>query len=353
MAGASSHRSSTDGAERRSGTAATADPHDSAPGDDNVSRQRADYAPTGADPSPKVAGTLKRLVKEISQDNLTDHAAALTYYMVLAMFPAIIALISIVGLVFAPEQITNALTTVLKQVSPGSASDTFSGVITSLAGSKSTAGFGVIIGAAAALWSASGYVGAFTRVANIIWETPEGRPFWKLKPLQLLLTLVGVLIIAAIALSVAATGPITDAIGSALGLGSTATTIWDIAKWPVMVVLVGLLIAIGFYAMPNVRLRGFKFVTGGTLTALLVWIVASAAFAFYVANFGSYNKTYGTLAGIIVFLVWLWITNLSLLIGMELDSERERSIELREGVPRADKEIQLDARSTPKERTTT
>jgi membrane protein len=325
---------------------------DTAPGDDRISRKRADYAPAGADPKPTTGGTLKRLVKEISQDNLTDWAAALTYYLVLAMFPAIIAMISIVGLIFDPQQITQALTTLLNQIAPGTAAQTFSKVIDQLA-NRSTAGFGLIFGLVSALWAASGYVGAFTRAANVVWETPEGRPFWKLKPLQLLLTLIGVLFIAVIALSVAATGPVTDAIGKALGLGSTATTVWDVAKWPVMLVIVALMIAILYYTTPNVRLRGFKFVTVGAATALLIWIVASALFAFYVANFGSYNKTYGTLAGVVIFLVWLWITNLAVLIGIELDAERERTIELKAGVPRAEKEIQLDARDDPKPKQTT
>jgi membrane protein len=326
---------------------------DSAPDDDRISGKRADFAPAGADPKPTTGGTLKRLVKEISQDNLTDWAAALTYYLVLAMFPAIIAMISIVGLVFDPRQITQALTTLLNQIAPGTAAQTFSKVIDQLAGSTSTAGFGLVLGLATALWAASGYVGAFTRAANVVWETPEGRPFWKLKPLQLLVTLIGVLFVAVIALAVVATGPVTDAIGNALGLGSTATTIWDIAKWPVMVVLVALMIAVLYYTTPNVRLRGFKWVTVGAATALLIWIVASALFAFYVANFGSYNKTYGALAGVVIFLVWLWITNLAVLIGIELDAERERTLELKGGVPRAEKEIQLDARKDPKSRHTT
>jgi membrane protein len=343
--------------EARSDTAADSrDPNiarDTAPDDDRISRERADYAPTGAGGKANTGGTLKRLVKEISQDSLTDWAAALTYYLVLAMFPAIIALISIVGLVFDPKQITDALTTLLNTIAPGTAAGTFSKVIGQLANSKQSAGFGLVLGLATALWAASGYVGAFTRAANVIWETPEGRPIWKLKPLQLLLTLIGVLFIAVIALSVVATGPVTDAIGNALGLGSTATTVWDIAKWPVMVVLVAVMIAVLYYAAPNVRIRGFKFVTVGSAVAVLVWIVASALFAFYVANFGSYNKTYGALAGVVIFLVWLWITNLAVLIGVELDSERERTIELKAGVPRAEKEIQLDARDDPKKRQTT
>jgi membrane protein len=329
-------------------------PGDEVPGDEKITDAgRADFAPEGAGGKANAGGTLKRLVKEISQDNLTDWAAALTYYLVLAMFPAIIALISIVGLVFDPRQITDALTTLLNTIAPGTAATTFTGVIEQIANNKSAAGFGLVLGIASALWAASGYVGAFSRAANVVWETPEGRPFWKLKPLQLLVTLIGVLMIALIALSVVATGPITDAIGQALGLSSTVTTVWDIAKWPVMVVIVALMIAILYYTAPNVRLRGFKFVTVGAAAALLVWIIASALFAFYVANFGSYNKTYGTLAGVVVFLVWLWITNLAVLIGIELDSERERTIELKKGVERAREEIQLDARDEPKKKQTT
>jgi membrane protein len=326
---------------------------DTAPDDANITGRRADFAPRGADAKPTAGGTVKRMLKEISQDNLTDHAAALTYYGVLAMFPAVIALISIVGLVFDPQQIAHGLTTVLNQIAPGTAAKTFSGVINNLAGSTATAGFGLIFGLAGALWSASGYVGAFTRAANVIWETPEGRPFWKLKPLQLLLTLIGVLFTAVIAAAVALSGPIVRAVGNAMGLSSTAVTVWNIAKWPVLVVIVALMIAILYYLAPNVRLRGFKWVSPGAALAVVVWIVASALFAFYVANFGSYNKTYGSLAGIVVFLVWFWITNLALLIGVELDSERERTLELKEGVPRAEKEIQLDARNAPKPRQTT
>ena len=339
---------------RFSGNTVRDDPAgDTAPGDDHITGKRADFAPEGVDPTPTTGATFKRMVKEISQDNLTDHAAALTYYGVLAMFPAVIALISIVGLVFDPRQIAHGLTTVLDQVAPGSAAKTFSGVINSLAGSTATAGLGLVIGLATALWAASGYVGAFTRAANVIWETPEGRPFWKLKPLQLLLTLIGVLFTAVIAAAVALSGPVVRAVGDAIGLGSTAVTVWDIAKWPVMVVIVAVMIAVLYYFAPNVRLRGFKWISPGAAFAVVVWIVASALFAFYVANFGNYNKTYGSLAGIVVFLVWFWITNLAVLVGVELDSERERTLELKAGVPRAEKEIQLDARADPKPRQTT
>ncbi|RBY97127.1 ribonuclease [Blastococcus sp. TF02-8] len=327
------------------GNHAAADP---APDDDNVSGTRSDFAPTGADPSPKVGGTLKRTLKEFSEDNLTDWAAALTYYGVLALFPAIVALLSIVGLMMDPKEMTDALTAVL----PQGAANTVGPVIDQLA-SNQAAGFGLVLGLAGAIWSASGYVGAFTRAANIVYETPEGRKVWKLKPLQLLVTLIGVLFAAVIVAMVVLSGPIVEAVGRGIGLGDTALTVWNVAKWPVIVVLVALMIAVLYYSTPNVKLRGFKWVSPGAGVALLVWAVASALFAFYVGNFGSYNKTYGTLAGVVIFLIWFWLTNVALLFGIELDAEIERGKELKEGVPRAEKEIQLDARETPKDKQTT
>jgi membrane protein len=322
---------------------------DPAPQDDTISGTRSDYAPIGADSRTSAFATLKRTVKEFSEDNLTDWAAALTYYGVLAIFPALLAMLSIIGLVADPRTLTDALTAVI----PGAAASAIEPVVNQIAGKAGTAGFGLVLGIALAIWSASGYVGAFTRAANVVYETPEGRKIWKLKPLQLLLTLVGVVFAAVIVAAVVLSGPIVRAVGEAIGLGSTALTVWNIAKWPVIVVLVALMIAVLYYATPNVRLRGFRFISPGAAVAILIWAVASALFAFYVANFGSYNKTYGALAGVIIFLVWFWLTNVALLFGIELDAEVERTKEMKEGVPRAEKEIQLDARSDPKPQQTT
>ena len=322
---------------------------DPAPETDEISGTRADYAPTGADPKPTTGGTLKRTLKEFSEDNLTDWAAALTYYGVLALFPALVGLLSIIGLLVDPQTLTKALTSVV----PGTASDALTPVIKQLAGSHSAAGFGLVLGLVGAVWSASGYVGAFTRAANVVYETPEGRKIWKLKPLQLLVTLVGILFAAVILATLVLSGPVVNAIGQAMGIGETGQTIWNVVKWPIVLVLLALMIAVLYYATPNVRLRGFTWVSPGAAIAIVVAIVASALFAFYVGNFGSYNKTYGTLAGVIVFLIWFWLINLALLFGIELDAEVERTKELKEGVPRAEKEIQLDAREDPKPQQTT
>jgi membrane protein len=314
---------------------------------------RRDYRPTGTGTDSGVFATLKRTATEFSEDNLTDWAAALTYYGLLALFPALIALVSLIGLFGDPQTTTKTVTDAITSIGPQSAAQTFAGPIKSITANRTGAGIALIIGLVAALWSASGYVGAFMRASNVIYETPEGRPIWKLRPLQMLVTLVMVLLMAVVALGLVLTGPIVDAVAKPIGLSSTAITVWNIAKWPVLAALFITMIAILYYASPNVKLRGFKWVTLGSVLALLTWVVASAAFAFYVANFGSYNKTYGALGGVTVLLIWFWITNLAILFGHQLNAERERSLELKEGKTRAEREIQLEPRSEPKDQKTT
>ena len=228
---------------------------------------------------------------------MSDWAAALTYYGLLSLFPALIALVSIVGLVGDPATTTKAITDMVTKLGPSSAADTFAGPIKSITSNRGTAGVLFIVGLATALWSASAYVGAFMRAANIVYETPEGRPFWKLRPLQILVTLVMLVLLALVAVALVLTGPMVTAVAGPLGIGSTAVSIWDIAKWPVLLAVMVTMFAVLFYSAPNVKLAGFKWVTPGALLAIVLWLVASAAFAFYAANFGSYDKTYGTLGG--------------------------------------------------------
>jgi membrane protein len=295
-------------------------------------------------------GTLKRTLSEFREDNLTDWAAALTYYAVLSVFPALIALVSIVGLVMDPKTLTNSLTDIVGSLGPKSAVDTFKGPIQSLTSSKGTAGVLLVVGIAGALWTASGYVGAFIRASNAIYEVPEGRPFWKVRPLQILVTLVLVLLLALVLVALVLTGPVASKVGSAVGVGGAAVTAWNIAKWPVLLLVVITMIAILYYASPNAKIPRFTWVTPGGIVAVVVWIVASAAFAFYVANFGSYDKTYGTLGGVVSFLVWMWITNIAVLLGQQLNAEVERSRELQAGTPGAERELQLPPRDEPSDK---
>jgi len=295
-----------------------------------------------------LAQTLKRTITEFKEDELTDRSAALTYYAVLSIFPALIALVSIVGLVGDPKTITKTLTDLVSSIGPSSAAETFKGPIEEMTKSSGTAGVLLIVGIAAALWTASGYVGAFMRAANVIYEVEEGRSIVKLRPLQMLVTLVLILLVAVVLVALVVTGPVAKAVGDAIGVGSVAVTVWDIAKWPVLLAVVVAIIALLYYASPNAKLGGFKSILPGSALAVVVWLVASAGFAFYVANFGSYNKTYGALGGVVIFLVWLWITNVAILLGAELNAERERSRQLEAGTPGAERELQLDERSAPK-----
>src|SRR5688572_22351554 len=293
-------------------------------------------------------GTLKRVVSEFRNDNLTDWAAALTYYAVLSIFPAFIAMISILGLVVDPATITRVVTDTVSQLGPESAVDTVTRPIEQISANRSTAFLGLIVGLALALWTASNYVGAFMRASNSIYERDEGRPFWKLRPLQVLVTLILVLMAALVVLALIVSGPVAEAIGSAVGLGDTAVMVWDIAKWPVLLVVVMLMLAILYWSAPNAKPAGFRWISPGSVVAVLVWIVASAGFAYYVASFSSYNKTYGALAGVIVFLVWMWITNIAVLLGAELNAETERAREIEGGVAGAEDEIQAPYRGVPK-----
>jgi membrane protein len=297
--------------------------------------------------------TLKRTATEFREDNLSDWAAALTYYGLLALFPALIAMVSLIGLVGDPQSTTSSLTEIVTEIGPASAAETFSGPIESIASNQSAAGFAFVLGLALALWSASGYVGAFIRASNVIYETAEGRSFWKLRPLQLLVTLIMVIALAALALGLVLTGPVVAAVAGPIGIGDTAVSVWNVAKWPAMAAVFVLMVDLLYYASPNAKLRGFRWVTPGALVAIVIWALASAAFAFYVANFGSYDKTYGTLGGLIALLVWFWISNLAILFGHQLNAERERSLEIEEGQPRAEQEIQLEPRSEPKEQKAT
>jgi membrane protein len=293
-------------------------------------------------------GAMKRTVREFRADNLTDWAAALTYYSIMSIFPALIAFVGIVGLVGKNPETTNSILKIIGDIGPSSAVDTFRGPVQSVLTHKGGAGIALVVGLAVALWSASTYVGAFMRASNQIYEVEEGRQFWKLRPLQMLVSLVMVLLLAIVAVAIVTTGPLADAIGEQIGLGGAAVTAWDIAKWPVLLGVVMLMIAILYYVAPNVRQPGFRWVTPGSVLAVVVWIIASAAFALYVANFGSYNKTYGSLGGVIVFLVWLWISNIAVLLGAEFDAELERSRELKAGVREAEDKIQLEPRTAAK-----
>ena len=291
-------------------------------------------------------GTLKRTVKEFSADNLTDWAAALTYYGILSIFPALIALVSILGLV--GESATQPLIDNLGAVAPGPAKDIFTSAIENLQKSQGAAGLLFIVGLAGALWSASGYVAAFMRASNSIYDIEEGRPIWKTLPTRVGATVVLLVLVVISAVAVAISGGLAKQVGSLIGLGDTAVKVWDIAKWPVLVLIVSFMFAFLYWAAPNVKHPKFRWVSPGGILAVLIWIIASAAFAFYVGNFGSYNKTYGALGGVITFLVWLWISNIAVLFGAEFNAELERQRAIEGGMRPEDREPFVEPRDTRK-----
>jgi membrane protein len=286
-------------------------------------------------------GTLKRTIKEFSDDNLTHWAAALTYYAVLSIFPALLAIVSVLGLIGSSA--IQPLIDNLSSTAPGPAKDILTGA---LKGVQQGGGAGVlfVVALAGAIWSASGYISAFMDASNAIYDIEEGRSIWKKLPLRVGITVVMLVLLAVSALAVVLTGPIAKQVGDVVGVGSSAVSVWDIAKWPVLVLIVAFMISVLYYTAPNVKQPGLGFVMPGGIAAVALWIVASAAFALYVANFGSYNKTYGTMGGVIVFLVWLWLTNLAILLGAEFNAERARGRHIEAGHA-PDQEPYLPARS--------
>jgi membrane protein len=291
-------------------------------------------------------GTLKRTVREFKEDNLTDWAAALTYYGILAIFPALLALVSVLGLI--GHSATQPLIDNLGKVAPGPAKDIFTSAIQNLQKSQGAAGVLFVVGLATALWSASGYVAAFMRAANAIYDVEEGRPIWKTLPTRVGTTLVLLVMLAAVAIGVVLTGGLARQVGNLIGVGGTAVDVWNIAKWPVILIVVITMFAFLYWATPNVKHPKFRWVSPGGIVGVLLWIVASAAFAFYVASFASYNKTYGALGGVIVFLVWLWISNIAVLLGAEFNAELERGRQMEAGHVDADREPFLEPRDTRK-----
>jgi membrane protein len=293
---------------------------------------------------------VKRTLKEYKDDDLQDRAAALTYFGIQSIFPGLLVLVSLLGLL--GNSFTKQLISNLSKAAPASVRTIITNNLTHLQHSHTATGIIGIVAIALALWSASNYVAAFMRASNAIYDVPEGRPVWKTAPIRVGVTVVTMILLVAAAVIVIVTGGLAQKVGSVLGLGSTAVTIWDIAKWPVLLVIVGLILAILFWASPNAR-HGFQWVSPGGLISVILWLIASALFALYIANFGHYNKIYGSLAGVIIFLIWMWISNVAILLGAEFNAELERSRAVAAGHPAGQEpfaELRDDRKLRKKER---
>ncbi|MFO7250961.1 MAG: YihY/virulence factor BrkB family protein [Actinomycetes bacterium] len=285
---------------------------------------------------------VRRTVREFKEDDLPDRAAALTYYSVLSLFPGILVVVSLVGL--GGDSLSRSVIDEVGALLPGEVRQVLTGALEELHRARLGAGVVALAGFAAAVWSASRYVAAFMRASNVIWDVPEGRPLWKTMPLRLGITLLTLVLLAVLAVVVVVSGPVARFAGELIGLGPQAVAVWDLAKWPVILLAASLLLALLYWAAPNAR-RRFRWINPGGLLALLLWLAASALFALYVANFGSYNKIYGSLAAVIIFLVWLWIGNTAILLGAELNAELERGRRIAQGHP-PDVEPYVELRDT-------
>ena len=319
----------------------------SAPSDADLAEDAAgdDEAPRRAKLSPKgLLAIYSRAFQEFGKDQVSDIAASLTYFAVLALFPAMLAIVSLLSLVNQSDAVTDGLLDIFASLAPGDTVDTLRGPIEDLTATPA-AGLGFVIGLVGAIWSASGYVGAFSRGMNRIYGVHEGRPYLKFQPVILIVTIIALTTLTAMSLMIVISGDIAEVIGDFIGLGETAVVVWNIAKWPVVAFLAVLILALLYYATPNVKQHRFRWLTVGALTALIVWALATYGFFFYVSNFGNYNKTYGTLGGIIVFLLWLYLSNMALMFGAEVDSEVERVRELQAGI-KAEYAVQLPLRGT-------
>jgi len=312
-----------------------------------MSSTRARTAPAEPTQLPKSGwvAILKRSIREFKHDDVTDRAAALTYFGVLALFPAMLVVVAVLGLL--GKSTTNTLLNNISQLAPGGVHDFLNSVVTQVQGRAGAAGVAGIVGLLIALWSASAYVAAFMRASNAVYDVDEGRPIWVTVPVRVLTTLALVVMLLISAAIVVLTGPIAEKVGSAVGLGHTTVLVWDVAKWPVLLVLVSVMIALLYYVSPNLQQPRFRWITPGGLVAVVIWLLASGLFALYISLAGSYNKTYGSLATVIVFLVWLWITNIAILFGAEFNAEMQRQVAIEGGLPE-DVEPFADLRDTRK-----
>ena len=302
---------------------------------------REDYT---AGPKRSPFFVLRRTVREFLDDGGTDLAAALTYFSVLSLFPGLIALLSLVGVFGQAGASVEKILEILSPLVSSETIDRLRPILTGLA-TMEGAGLTLVVGVLGALWSASAYVGAFSRAMNRIYEVEEGRPFWRLRPMQIAVTVLTVVLCAAALLILIVTGPVAEAVGNAIGVGSDLVVLWGWLKWPVLALIVMVVVAVLYSATPNVKFPKFRVISAGAFVAILVWLVASVGFAVYVANFSSYNRTYGSVAVVIIGLLWLWITNLALLFGAELDAELERGRQLQVGIA-AEETLQLPVRDT-------
>lgn len=287
--------------------------------------------------------SLKRSVAEFSRDQCSDIAAALTYYSVLSVFPALIAGVSLLSLVGEAERTQEFILEMFREMVDASFVESIEPIV-EVVTATSGAGIGLVVGILAAMWTASNYVNAFSRAMNRIYETEEGRSVLVLRPLLYAVTAGLILMVVSAAMMLVVSGPVVEALGNVVGMGDAAMAALDYATIPSLLLVAALCIALLYYCTPNIGQPGAKWVLPGALAAILVMSAATVGVGFYVGNFASYEATYGALAGVIIFLFWIYIMNMVLLFGAQLNSELERGRQLQAGIE-AERTVMLPERA--------
>lgn len=269
-------------------------------------------------------GVLVRSVRGFRRDRCLDFAASLTYWSLLAMFPALVMVVALVGLVATGQAAVDAIVETVAELAPAQAAGAIETRIREVTEQRSGTGALLSVGAIGALWTASAYLRSFTRAANAVHEVVESRPAYRLVPLQLALTVLGLLIASVVVAALVVSGPVARAVGSAIGAGDLAVATWEVVKWPVLLVLALVLLSLLFWVAPDVPRPRLRWLAVGGLATVVIAAVASAGFGIYVANLGTYDVTYGALGAVIVFLVWLFLVNCAVLLGVEINAELQR-----------------------------
>jgi membrane protein len=278
---------------------------------------------------------LGRSLKAFYDDQMTHHAAALTYYALMSLFPAVLLALSLLGIIGQYPETYNAIVHYLRDVAPTSVVDPVDRSLRAALQSKGTATTTLVIGIVVAFYGMTGALEAARRALNVVFELEgTGRSFLRRKSIDVLLALVLMVLVLASLVMVFVGGRLGRDLLGFVGLGSTGADIWSVARWPGAVLVAMLVFALIYYVTPDVKPRGFRWITPGAGVGVVLWLLASVALSQYVSRVGDVGALYGTFTAAILLVAWLWLTNVALLYGAELNAEIERQKELAEGVPR-------------------
>ena len=278
---------------------------------------------------------IKRTVIAFYDNQMTHHAAALTYYGLMSLFPALLVAVSLLGLLGQYPETYDAIIGAIREVSPDATIDTFDSALRTALEHKGSAAVAFVVGLLVALYGTTGVLEAARRALNVAFEVENGRSFLQRKATDIVSSVVLMVLVLITLVLVFVGGGFAEAVFDLIGLGSTAEEVWAVARWPAAVATAMLVFSWVYYVTPDVEQRSFRWVTPGAAVGVAIWMLASAAFAFYLANLNDLNATYGSFGAALVLIFWLWLSNVAMLFGAQLNAEIERQQQLAEGVPPA------------------